>query len=140
MNISYIGATEDSNNKRFAVIQYADKEEEKAYRFILLLKQTYPYKTFGEEEMFYIEVDDKEDFNYVKGCFKAYKQTKMFSKKPKYTSHEAMYEEADSDADMYCYLVNERYTESSIKGIMLKVSGATDAYEHALETIAAELF
>ncbi len=139
MNISYIGATEDSNYKRFAVIQYIKKEEESADRFVLLLEQ-YDYKYFGEEEMLYIEVEDKEDFDYVKECFKNYKKTKMFRKKAKYHSYEAMYEEAESDAEMYCFLVNNGHSEHTIKNIMLEVSGANDAYNNALETIASELF
>ena len=139
MNISYIGATEESNYKRFALIQYTEKEEEKVDRFALLMEQI-ACKSFGEEDMLYIEVEDRNDFNYIKHCFKAYKTTKMFDKKAKHFSYESMYKEAESDAEMYCFLVNEGRTESEIKDIMLEVSGATDAYNNALETIASELF
>ncbi len=140
MNISYIGATEDSNYKRFALIQYTEKEEEKAERFAVLLEQMNTYKWFGEEEMLYIEVDDKDDYNYVKYCFKSYKKTKMFNKTSKRISYEDMYADAETDAEMYCILVNEGHTESEIKDIMLEVSGGPDAYNNALETISAELF
>ncbi len=42
MNIKYIGATPNSNYKRYAVIQHTEKEEEKAERFDLLLNELYP--------------------------------------------------------------------------------------------------
>lgn len=140
MNIIYIGATENSNNKRFAVIQYAEKEEKKAERFLLLLDQIGTYTHFGEEEMLYIEVEDREDFEYIKDCFKAYKKSKLFQKKSKFSSWEAMYDEAESDGEMYCFLACEGRTEPEIKNIMHNVSGADDAYNHALEEIASEIF
>ena len=141
MNIQYIGATENSNYKRFAVIQHTEKEEIQAERFLLLLKQLDERSYFWEEEMLYIEVEDREDFDYVKDCFKAYKKTKIFQRRSNgLLSYEGMYEEAESDAEMYCFLVNEQKTESEIEEIMLNVSGATDAYYHALEEIAAEIF
>lgn len=141
MNIRYIGATENSNYKRFAVIQHTEKEEEKAERFVLLLNELSYHNSFGEEEMIYIEVDDKEDFDYVKYCFKAYKKTKVFNKKPKYSCcYGSMYESAESDSDMYCYLVNEGLTESAIKDVMLSVSGANDSYNNALALLSTEIF
>ena len=141
MNIQYIGATENSNYKRFAVIQHTEKEKIQAERFLLLLKQLYERSYFWEEEMLYIEVEDKEEFDYVKSCFKAYKKTKIFQRRSnRLLSYEEMYEEAESDAEMYCFLVNKQKTESEIKEIMLNVSGATDAYYHALEEISAEIF
>lgn len=51
-----------------------------------------------------------------------------------------MYEEAESDGEMYCFLVCEGRTEPEIKSIMRNVSGADDAYNHALEEIASEIF
>lgn len=140
MNIQYIGATESSNYKRFAVIQHTEKEEIQVERFLLLLKQLYERSYFWEEEMLYIEVEDREEFDYVKECFKAYKKTKIFQRKSNRFSYEDMYEEAESDAEMYCFLVNEQKTESEIKKIMLNVSGANDAYYHALEEISDEIF
>ncbi len=140
MNIQYIGATENSNNKRFAVIQYCKKEEEKAERFITLLEHMCDYKWFGEEEMIYIEVQDHDDYGYIKECFHSYKRTKLFDKASKYFSYEAMYEQAESDGEMYCFLVNKGRTESEIEKIMNDVSCGPDAYHHALEEISDELF
>lgn len=141
MNIQYIGATENSNYKRFAVIQHTKKEEIQAERFVILLNQLDERSYFGEEEMLYIEVDDREDFDYVKGCFKAYKKSKIFQRRSNFLlSYEEMYEDAETDAEMYCFLVNEQKTEFEIAEIMLNVSGATDAYHNALDEIAAEIF
>ncbi len=142
MNIKYIGATENSDYWRYAVIQYAKKEEEKAKRFVLLFNELAYRNTFEEEEMIYIRVNDKEDYEYVKDCFKAYKNTKVFNKTPKYDcfSYQSMYESAEFDSDMYCYLVNEGLSESAIKVIMLSVSGANDAYNNALTLLSTEIF
>ncbi len=140
MNISYVGATENSNYRRFAVIQYAPKEEAKVDRFGLLLSQMFSYTIFGEEDLLYIQVEDREDFEYVKNCFKSYKKSKIFEKESKAYSYEKMYKEAKTDAEMYCFLVQEGRTENEIKKIMRDVSGADDAYNNALYEINCELF
>ncbi len=140
MNISYVGATENSNYRRFAVIQYAPKEEVKVDRFSLLLSRALNYTIFGEEDLLYIQVEDREDFEYVKNCFKSYKKSKIFEKKSKVASYAKMYEEAESDAEMYCFLVQEGRTENEIKWIMWHVSGADDAYINALDQISCEFF
>lgn len=140
MNISYVGATENSNYRRFAVIQYAPKEEAEVDRFGLLLSQMLSYNIFGEEDLLYIQVEDREDFEDVKNCFKSYKKSKIFEKKSKAYSYEQMYEQAKTDAEMYCFLVQEGRTEDEIKEIMWDVSGANDAYNNALDEITNELF
>lgn len=140
MNIQYKGASEDTRYDRFAIIQYRKDEEENAERFLLLLQQTCSYDAFCEEEIIYIKVEDRDDFNYVKDCFKAFKRTKLFNKTSKYFSYEAMYETAESDMEMYCFLVNEGRSEFEIKKIMRDVSGADDAYNNALAEISYELF
>ena len=139
MNIQYKGASEDTKYERFAIIQYKKDEEEDAERFLLLLQQAYPIDAFCEEEMIYIKVEDRDNFDYVKDYFKAFKRTKLFDKTSKFYSYEDMYENAESDMEMYCFLVNEGMSEFEIKKIMHDVSGADDAYFHALEEISYEI-
>lgn len=140
MNIQYKGAGEDTKYDRFSIIQYGKDEEEDVERFLLLLQRMCSYSAFCEEEMMYIKVEDRDDFNYVKDCFKAFKRTKLFDKTSKYYSYEAMYETAESDMEMYCFLVNEGRSEFEIKKIMRDVSGADDAYNNALNELSYNLF
>ena len=140
MNIKYKGASKETNNKRFAIITFAPDDAEKAERFVLLLNEYCYNSTKTVDNTIEIPVENKEDYDYIKYCFKSYKETKIFDKKSKYSSYEAMYETAADDGEMYCYLVNEGCSESSIKRIMEDVSCGPDAYPNALSLVASEIF
>lgn len=140
MNIKYRGASKETDNKRFAIIGFNSNEKENAERFALLLAEyCYDYERTTDNTI-EIPVRNKEDFGYVKYCFHSYKRTKIFDKESKYYSYEAMYETAETDAEMYCYLVHRSVSENEIKRIMDDVSCGPDAYPNALAGVAAEIF
>ena len=142
MNIRYRGSSENTGYKRFAEIQYAPKEEDNVNRFLLLIDdEARPY--YGEDEVVTIEVDDKDDYNYIKELFKAYKKfdceghcknlKKSIEKwRAGLMTDEGLYDKCRHDVDMYLILLNEGYEESEIKEIMYDVSCAPDAYNNAV--------
>ena len=143
MNIHYEGASENNNNKRFAIIYYQPKEEEKAIRFMKFV-ESYGYKTFGEEESIYIEVEDKDDYNYINESFQKYKKKNWGRCYPSRLgcvslSIERAYDICSSDEQFYCYLVDMTFTEGSIKSIFEGVSGGPDAYQNGFDCVAASV-
>ena len=142
MNVHYEGASENNNNNRFAIIYYQAKEEQKAIRFMQFV-ESFGYKTFGEEESIYIEVEDKDDYNYINESFQKYKKknwAKCYPKRCVTLSSEGAYAICDSDEQFYCYLVDMEYTENAIKSIFERVSGGPDAYSNGFDCVAASVF
>ena len=144
MNIQYRGASEYTNNLRLAEIQYKPNEEDVVDRFVWLLMLYNMRRTYPEDEVVAIEVDDKEDYNYVKDMYKAYKKfdTSKYIKEhnlskavDKWHQHlytdDGLYDACKTDLDLYIILIDEGFNERDIMKFMKEVSCSSDAYTEA---------
>lgn len=144
MNIQYRGASEYTNNLRLAEIQYKRDEEDMVDRFVMLLEIYDMRKAYSEDEAVTIEVDDKEDYNYLKDMYKAYKKFDIskyikehnLSKAiDKWHQHlytdDGLYDACKTDLDLYIILIDEGFNEWDIMAFMKEVSYTSDAYYEA---------
>lgn len=144
MNIQYRGASEYTNNLRLAEIQYKPNEEDIVDRFVRLLETYDMRKAYSEDGVITIEVDDKEDYNYVKDIYKAYKKfdTSKYIKEhnlseviDKWHQHlytdDGLYDACKTDLDLYIILMDEGFNEWDIMTFMKEVSYTSDAYNEA---------
>jgi len=148
MNVRYRGKSELTGNIRLAEIQY-DKDESEANNRLIAVLEAYGYKCFCEEEVTTIQVEDREDYQYIKSTYMKFKAFFRDSVK----KHEALiqrlkkgimsvgelYDSVDTDLDFYVILVICGYNEYRIKQIMRDVSYADDAYNNALDMLSAEI-
>lgn len=144
MNIQYRGASEYTNNLRLAEIQYKPNEEDMVDRFVMLLEIYDMRKTYSEDEAVTIEVDDKEDYNYVKDLYKAYKKfdTSKYIKEHNLSkaidkwhqnlyTDDGLYDACKTDLDLYIILMDEGFNECEVSAFMKAVSYSSDAYNEA---------
>ena len=144
MNIQYRGASEYTNNLRLAEIQYKPNEEDMVDRFVRLLVIYDMRRTYSEDEVVAIEVDDKEDYNYVKDIYKAYKKfdTSEYIKEHNLSkainkwhqnlyTDDGLYDACKTDLDLYIILMDEGFNEWDIMEFMKEVSYSSDAYNEA---------
>ena len=144
MNIQYRGASEYTNNLRLAEIQYKPNEEDMVDRFVRLLVIYDMRRTYSEDEVVSIEVDDKEDYNYVKDIYKAYKKfdTSEYIKEHNLSkainkwhqnlyTDDGLYDACKTDLDLYIILMDEGFNEWDIMEFMKEVSYSSDAYNEA---------
>ena len=144
MNIQYRGASEYTNNLRLAEIQYKPDEEDMVDRFVMLLEIYDMRKTYSEYESVTIEVEDKEDYNYVKDLYKAYKEfdTSKYIKEHNLSraidkwhqnlyTDDGLYDACKTDLDLYIILMDEGFNEWDIMAFMKAVSYSSDAYNEA---------
>lgn len=144
MNIQYRGASEYTNNRRLAEIQYKPNEEDMVDRFVTLLEIYDMRRTESEDEVVAIEVDDKEDYNYVKDLYKAYKKfdTSKYIKEHNLSkaidkwhqnlyTDDGLYDACKTDLDLYIILMDEGFNELEVSAFMKEVSYSSDAYNEA---------
>ena len=144
MNIRYRGASEYTNNLRLAEIQYKPNEEDVVDRFVRLLMIYDMRRTYPEDEVVAIEVDDKEDYNYVKDIYKAYKKfdTNKYIKEHNLSeaidkwhqnlyTDDGLYDACKTDLDLYIILMDEGFNEWDVMTFMKGVSCSSDAYNEA---------
>lgn len=144
MNIRYRGASEYTNNLRLAEIQYKPNEEDMVDRFVMLLEIYDMRKIYSEDEAVTIEVDDKEDYNYVKDLYKAYKKfdTSKYIKEHNLSraidkwhqnlyTDDGLYDACKTDLDLYIILIDEGFNECEVSAFMKAVSYSSDAYNEA---------
>ena len=144
MNIRYRGASEYTNNLRLAEIQYKPNEEDMVDRFVMLLEIYDMRKIYSEDEAVTIEVDDKEDYNYVKDIYKAYKKfdTSKYIKEHNLSkaidkwyqnlyTDDGLYDACKTDLDLYIILMDEGFNECEVSAFMREVSYSRDAYYEA---------
>lgn len=144
MNIQYRGASEYTNNLRLAEIQYKPDEEDMVDRFVMLLEIYDMRKTYSEYESVTIEVEDKEDYNYVKDLYKAYKEfdTSKYIKEHNLSraidkwhqnlyTDDGLYDACKTDLDLYIILIDEGFNECEVSAFMKAVSYSSDAYNEA---------
>lgn len=144
MNIQYRGASDNTNGRRFAEIQYMPRETDSVNKFISLIEED-GYKCFAEDEVVTIEVSDREDYEYVKSLYKAYNKFDWIAYIKDAGLKDAvdewysgiltdygLYERCENDVDLYIILDNEGYKEEGIRDFMYRVSGASDAYNNAV--------
>ena len=144
MNIQYRGASEYTNDLRLAEIQYKPNEEDMVDRFVMLLEIYDMRKTYSEYESVTIEVEDKEDYNYVKDLYKAYKKfdTSKYIKEHNLSravdkwhqnlyTDDGLYDACKTDLDLYIILMDEGFNECEVSAFMKAVSYSSDAYNEA---------
>ncbi len=143
MNIKYKGATE--GKARQAVISYSKDEEIKVERFSIMLERMGYNASFryGVSSMT-IEVEDPEDYAYVKEMYLAFKNYDVSERLDLYKdllkkyvagiiTEYGLYEAVTTDLDFYLMMVKEGHDDDGIKRHMVDVSGAEDAYYNALD-------
>lgn len=143
MKIKYKGATE--GKVRQAVISYSKDEEIKAERFSLMMERIGYNASFryGSDAMT-IEVEDPEDYAYVKEIYLVFKNYDANERLARYknllkqyyagiVTEYGLYESVETDLDFYLMMVEDGLDDDGIKRHMVEASGAEDAYYNALD-------